>query len=167
MGVYGKNFPRDDDDLQVRIGRRPCLRSVWVSPSMIACMVPRGVEQGQSVLVRSSSGDAELRATFRYAGLCGPYPVLRRLVSYDLPTAQSFQPKTGPPRGGFFVTVHGVHFGPEDSTPSIAVAGKSCVENFWISDSSIMCRAREGVGHNFGAPHKPPAIEAVFDAEQV
>ena len=72
--------------------------------------------------------------------------VLEGKFSYDPPEVLSYHPKSGAPRGGQMVTIFGRNFGHVDTSPVIYLAGRICLESFWVADHQILCRAPPGAG---------------------
>ncbi len=72
--------------------------------------------------------------------------VLAGQFSYDPPEVLSYHPKNGAPRGGQMVTILGRNFGHVDTSPVIYLAGRICLESFWVADHQVLCRAPPGAG---------------------
>ena len=58
----------------------------------------------------------------------------------------SYHPRNGPPRGGFWVTISGRNFGYLDTSPVASMGGRICLETYWMSNTQIVCRGPPGVG---------------------
>jgi hypothetical protein len=43
--------------------------------------------------------------------------------SYEAPVVDSYHPRNGPPRGGFWITITGRNFGHLDTSPVVSLAG--------------------------------------------
>uniref|UniRef100_A0A6T7TMM8 PDZ domain-containing protein n=1 Tax=Hanusia phi TaxID=3032 RepID=A0A6T7TMM8_9CRYP len=131
MVVYGKNLGRSAGDLDlILVGNATCKRSVWLSSSSSACMVPRGMGWNLPVTVDLKTSSATLEGRF----------------SYEAPVIESYHPRNGAPRAGFWVTISGRNFGHVDTRPVAYLAGRVCLETYWISDSRVLCRGPPGVG---------------------
>jgi len=131
IAVHGKNLGKGQGDIEsVSVGDVECKKSVWLSESSVACMTPRGMGSGLSVTVGLKSGAATVKGKF----------------SYSPPIIESYHPRGGAPRGGFWVTVTGRNFGHVDTKPTVYLAGRICLESYWVSDSKVMCRGPPGVG---------------------
>jgi hypothetical protein len=132
IAVYGKNLGKSQADLQdVRIGDLACRKSVWLSSTSSACMVPRGMGWNLPVTVELTGG--------QQAAVEGKF-------SYEAPIVDSYHPRNGPPRGGFWVTISGRNFGHLDTSPTVSVGGRICLESYWMSNTQILCRGPPGVG---------------------
>ena len=130
VGVYGKRLGSKPTALKgISIGGVRCRRELWLSETSAACMVPHGMGQAQDVSIRTGTGafdDATLEGKF----------------TYEPPEIQSFHPRGGAPRGGQMVTVRGRNFGHVDTSPVIFLAGRICLESFWVADnqaSDMLC----------------------------
>ena len=133
IAVYGKNLGKKSQDLDhVRIGDVPCRKSVWLSASSSACMVPRGMGWKMPVTVHLSEGLGEATVPNKF--------------SYEAPIVDSYHPRNGPPRGGFWVTISGRNFGFLDTSPVAAIGGRICLETYWMSNTQIVARGPPGVG---------------------
>ena len=132
IAVYGKNLGNSQKDLyDIRVGDLACRKSVWLSATSSACMVPRGMGWGLPVSVELVGGQqASVQNKF----------------SYEAPVVDSYHPRNGPPRGGFWVTISGRNFGYLDTSPVASVGGRICLETYWMSNTQIMCRGAPGVG---------------------
>mmetsp|Transcript_6729 Transcript_6729/g.15523 ORF Transcript_6729/g.15523 Transcript_6729/m.15523 type:complete len:950 (-) Transcript_6729:93-2942(-) len=132
VGIYGKNLGKGHGDLdRVLIGDVRCRREVWLSQSSVACMVPKGMGLEQTVTVMmKNKQQADLPAKF----------------SYEPPEILSYNPRNGAVRGGQMVTINGKNFGHVDTSPVIYLAGRICIESFWVKDSQVLCRAPPGAG---------------------
>ena len=132
IAVYGKNLGKSQADLlDVRIGDLACRKSVWLSSTSSACMVPRGMGWNLPVTVELAGGQqAAVESKF----------------SYEAPVVDSYHPRNGPPRGGFWVTIAGRNFGHLDTSPTASVGGRICLETYWMSNTQILCRGPPGVG---------------------
>lgn len=131
IAVHGRNLGKGQKDVEdVTVGDVKCKKSVWLSESKIACMTPRGMGQAISVTVGLKSGAASVHGKF----------------SYNAPRVDSYHPRGGAPRGGFWVTVTGKNFGHVDTRPTVYLAGRICFESYWVSDTKVLCRAPPGVG---------------------
>ena len=140
VGVYGKRFGDKPTDLtSIHIGDVRCRRELWLSSTSAACMVPRGMGIAQNVAIQVKGG------AFDNAVLEGKF-------SYDPPEVLSFHPKAGAPRGGQMVTVYGRNFGHVDTSPVVFLAGRICLESWWVSDQQVICRSPPGAG---GYSHLP------------
>jgi hypothetical protein len=120
---------------------------MWLSETSAACMVPRGMGLAQNVAIQVKGG------AFDNAVLEGKF-------SYDPPEVLSYHPHNGAPRGGQMVTVYGRNFGHVDTSPVIFLAGRICLESFWVADHQVMCRAPPGAGgyahmHNIDVQLQP------------
>jgi len=132
IAVYGKNLGKSQMDLgDVRVGDLACRKSVWLSSSSAACMVPRGMGWGLPVTVELTSGEQA---------------VVEKKFSYEAPVVDSYHPRNGPPRGGFWVTISGRNFGHLDTSPVASLGGRICLETYWMSNEKIVCRGPPGVG---------------------
>jgi len=112
------------------IGDVKCKRSVWLSSTSSACMVPRGMGTGLPVTVDTRGASASVEGKF----------------TYEPPTIDSYHPRNGPPRGGFWVTITGRNFGHVDTQPTAYLAGRVCMETYWMSHRKVLCRGPPGVG---------------------
>ena len=132
VGIYGKNLGKGHGDLEkVLIGDVRCRREVWLSQSSVACMIPKGMGLEQTVTVMMKNNQqADLPAKF----------------SYEPPEILSYHPRNGAVRGGQMVTINGKNFGHVDTSPVIYLAGRICIESFWVKDSQVLCRAPPGAG---------------------
>ena len=148
VAVLGKRFGAKPTDLKsIHIGEVRCRREMWLSETSAACMVPRGMGLAQNVAIQVKGG------AFDNAVLEGKF-------SYDPPEVLSYHPHNGAPRGGQMVTVYGRNFGHVDTSPVIFLAGRICLESFWVADHQVMCRAPPGAGgythmHNIDVQLQP------------
>jgi hypothetical protein len=132
IAVYGKNLGKSQKDLyDVRVGDLACRKSVWLSVTSSACMVPRGMGWGLPVTVELVGGQ-QASVPDRF--------------SYEAPVVDSYHPRNGPPRGGFWVTISGRNFGYLDTSPVASMGGRICLETYWMSNTQILCRGPPGVG---------------------
>ena len=132
IAIYGKNLGKSQAELQdVRIGDLACRKSVWLSSTSSACMVPRGMGWGLPVTVELVGGEEAS---------------VQKKFSYEAPVVDSYHPRNGPPRGGFWVTIAGRNFGHLDTSPVASMAGHLCLETYWMSNTQIVCRGPPGVG---------------------
>jgi hypothetical protein len=49
--------------------------------------------------------------------------------SYEAPVVDSYHPRNGPPRGGFWITITGRNFGHLDTSPVVSLAGVRILPN--------------------------------------
>jgi large repetitive protein len=81
--------------MKATIGGKPCLKTTWVSDSVIVCRVPPGAGANLPVLVSVRGTLGTGTATF----------------TYDAPVVSSISPREGPAKGGVSMTIKGTSFG--------------------------------------------------------
>eukprot|EP00961_Rhodomonas_salina_P201297 2715370-Rhodomonas_salina.1 len=138
VGVYGRNFGEKTADLKsIEIGGVRCRREVWLSDTSAACMVPKGMGLEQDVQVETKHSTGQLEGRF----------------TYDPPEVLSYHPRNGAVRGGTMVTISGRNFGHVDTSPVAFLAGRICLESFWVNDNTLLCRSPPGVGGSTSLHH--------------
>ena len=156
LALLGRNFHAGAGGGTVAsVGGERCGVTVWLSPGAVACLVPRGMGWKKEVglllpPLEQHDNPVELH--------------LHGVFSYDSPVVDSYHPRAGPPRGGFWVTMSGKNFGFIDTSPLAAAHGTACMESYWVSDSSILCRSQGGVGGRVGKRHdkRGAAVDVMF-----
>jgi len=71
------------------------------------------------------------------------------IFSYDAPNVTAILPRAHPSDVSgdeFLLTIVGVNFGPEDTTPYAAIGGTACHRTVWTSDSLLSCVVPAGRG---------------------
>lgn len=64
------------------------------------------------------------------------------------PVIEDVSPANGPTAGGNIITIGGMNFGSGSTSvqPSVSVGGYPCQQVVWVSATSVLCEAPEGVG---------------------
>ena len=107
-----------------------CEASVWVSDTALQC-------SGSGGIARSS----QLRITLgRRSGS------ISEGMSYDGRQASDVLRTNGLATGSILMTLTGANVGLADFSPTGTVAGSACEQSTWLSESSVRCRAGQGVG---------------------
>ena len=92
----------------------------------------------------------------------GQQAMVEKKFSYEAPVVDSYHPRNGPPRGGFWVTITGRNFGYLDTSPVASIAGHICLETYWMSNTQIVARGAPGVG----GPSMLHHIDITFEAAE-
>jgi len=144
LTVLGMNFGAQQYSQAIKLnGCQKCPspqlvgQAQWTSDSSIVGSVPaaaRGVGYDLTVEQPASSSGSTI------------YGILASVFTYDDPAITLVAPRNGPTTGEFQLTVSGSSFYALDILPLVKVGKTSCHSALYISDSSITCTVRDGVG---------------------
>jgi hypothetical protein len=129
--LIGKGFGTWDSGPEASIGGRPCVKTTWISPHRISCVVPHEPSG-------TASTSVELKLGANKASHSG---FLLGAVSLA-----SVTPSHGSTRGGVRITMRGSNFGTNATEISATIGGLQCVNAVRSSQHSLTCTAPAGVG---------------------
>ena len=134
--VYGRNFGERADLAAVLVGGVACLRTLWISSSVLECETPPGVGAAHAVdvVVGGQRSDAAASGSVDVS------------LGYAAPTVSEFAPSSGPRRGGFELLIFGSGFGAARHAITVRVGALPCAPVRWISNGAVSCTAPPGAG---------------------
>lgn len=137
--VKGQNFGWLDITARLRVGGTSCDSTRWFSTTALLCIVPEG-----NYIIKPMTVSVQfLRAT------------LSRVFSYDkmvLEMAYIQSSNVGRGYNASHITIIGDNLGTDPrivSSMRVRVGGSACERSSWISTTSIICKATEGVGATY------------------
>ena len=156
--VSGVSFSSLDATPSSRIGTSSCQTSAWVSGTSVACLMPLGVGTGLAAQATVSAVAGTQTAVFTYDGAASLPRLLHRSSSgksrlahlVDVAPVVSFSAEANAAvTAGYSLTVSGLNFGADATTPTSTIGHSSCGTAAWASTSSVTCMLSmgEGVSH--------------------
>ena len=120
--------------LAITVGGQNCLNSLWVSDSVVECLLPPGAGTRHKVFLT-------------VAGQTYPPPGGEpMLFSYAGPELLSVFPAHGATDGMYDIVLTGRNFGTKFHLPNVFVDGVPCTSVKWVSDTVIKCLVPPGHG---------------------
>ena len=156
--VSGVSFGALDATPSSRIGASSCQTTAWVSGTSVACLLSLGVGTGLAAQATVSAVAGTQTTVFTYDGAATPTHLPRRSCSgiqrlavlVDAAPVVSFSVEANAAvTAGYSVTVSGLNFGVDATTPTSTIGLSSCATASWASTSSVICMLSmgEGVSH--------------------
>lgn len=130
--LVGKNFGTYSGHNPVTsIDGSPCIDNTWISYTSVLC-AGSATGTGVSKSVGLTVGDAI--GTFFHA------------FTYDEPVALTLVSPNSPVTGGSVLSLIGVNFGMDGSTPTVIIGLTECKTSVWTSFSTLECVVARGYG---------------------
>jgi hypothetical protein len=132
--VLGMNLGNSDMSSTVLVGHSECQKTIWVSPTSLACVVPEGFGgiAGKGMDVNAVVG-----------GIIGTY---QTSFTFDAPVITSSMKPNGPTTAGSTVTINGANFASMDTTVSARIGETACIKSSWVSSTTVLCVNPVGSG---------------------
>eukprot|EP00960_Hanusia_phi_P058255 763832-Hanusia_phi.AAC.1 len=132
VSMPGSNFGSQDQTPETRIGGTGCEATKWLSSSAVLCYAPPGTSFDQSVILTHTIRISTLSLSFSYD---------------DLILLDVF-PKNFPTTGSILAQIIGANLKVYDTSPMAVIGYTVCELSAWISDSIVVCKAGDGIGHD-------------------
>jgi hypothetical protein len=109
---------------------RVCATTAWQSVSTLTCEAPAAIRQASSshLIIGSVPGTS------------------LTVFTYDTPAVSVLSQANAPTSGGTDVTLLGLNFVNQDSSPVLRLGSTDCTTSVWVTSSSITCKSAVGTG---------------------
>jgi hypothetical protein len=133
LNITGKNFGIRDFDPEVTIGGVPCVKTLWLSTTMVQCVTPPNFGTNHSIVL-AFQGMKQLEGNQRF------------FFDYDRPKINAISIDNSPTVGNVTVDITGENFGTVEAFPIVTVGGVGCLRQFRRSHTELSCSVPPGVG---------------------
>jgi len=129
LTVFGTSFGRLPFSQRNRLRQTSSAATVWRSDSTIFCLVPSGYSRNIIILATAGSNAGSVTTLAFYSA-----NFLSGATNMNLPTT-----------GSVSVTIYGQGLGNALPTVDARIGGTACKGSFWSSESSMFCKANNGI----------------------